>query len=98
MKVLGRNPARTQSRSNISNNPDRRQNMKYQLKDFNRNIPDEDLLADLMVVAERLCQTSISSREYNDSGAKYTSGTIAARFGSWNNGKYSTKDTYAETV
>lgn len=59
--------------------------MKYQLKEFNRNIPDEDLLADLKAVADRLHKTSISSREYNDSSSKYTSGTIAARFGSWNN-------------
>ena len=59
--------------------------MKYQLKDFNRNIPDEDLLADLKTIADKLGKNSISSREYNDSGAKYTSGTIAARFGSWNN-------------
>ncbi len=59
--------------------------MKYQLKDFNRNIPDEDLLADLKAVAGRLCKKSISSREYNDANSKYTSGTIAARFGSWNN-------------
>mgnify|MGYP001380134702 CR=1 FL=1 len=59
--------------------------MKYQLKDFNRNVPEGDLLADLKAVAGRLSKTSISSREYNDSDSKYTSGTIAARFGSWNN-------------
>ncbi len=59
--------------------------MKFQLKEFNRNVSDEDLLADLRAVAERLGKSSISSREYNDNGAKYTSGTIGVRFGSWNN-------------
>ena len=59
--------------------------MKYQLKDFNRNIPDQDLLSDMNNVANGLGKKSISSREYNDGNAKYTSGTIAVRFGSWNN-------------
>ena len=36
-------------------------------------------------VANGLGKKSISSREYNDGDAKYTSGTIASRFGSWNN-------------
>lgn len=58
--------------------------MKYQLKDFHRNIPDSDLLDDLRAVAEKLGTKKLSSREYNDNGAKYTAGTIAARFGSWN--------------
>lgn len=59
--------------------------MKHQLKDFNRNIPDEDLLSDMNNVANGLGKKSISSREYNDGNVKYTSGTIASRFGSWNN-------------
>jgi len=59
--------------------------MTYQLKDFNRNIPDDELLEDLKRVAIKLGINSISTREYNDSGGKYTAGTIGARFGSWNN-------------
>ena len=59
--------------------------MKYQLKDFNRNIPDNELLEDLKRVAIKLGSDSISSREYNENGGKYNSGTVAARFGSWNN-------------
>ncbi len=58
--------------------------MKYRLKDFHRNISDSDLLGDLKTVAEKLGTNKLSSREYNDNGGKYTSGTIAARFGSWN--------------
>jgi HNH endonuclease len=59
--------------------------MKYQLKDFNRNIPDTDLLDDLKRVAEILGLSKISSRQYDANGGKYTSGTIGVRFGSWNN-------------
>ncbi len=58
--------------------------MKYQLKDFNRNVPNEDLLYDLKAVAERLGLDKISSRQYDNSGGKYTSGTIGVRFGGWN--------------
>ena len=58
--------------------------MKYQLKDFNRNIPDSDFLDDLKKVAEKLETNKLSSRDYNDNGGKYSAGTIAARFGSWN--------------
>lgn len=58
--------------------------MKYQLKDFNRNIHDDELLADLKKVAEKLGVTKLSSRDYDSNGGKYTSGTIGVRFGSWN--------------
>lgn len=59
--------------------------MKYQLKLFNRNVPDEELLEDLRRVAVALERNKISSREYNDNGGQYTAGTIGVRFGSWNN-------------
>ena len=58
--------------------------MKYQLKQFNRNILDDELIDDLKRVAEKLGLNKISSRQYNDNGAKYTAGTIATRFGTWN--------------
>jgi Homing endonuclease associated repeat/HNH endonuclease len=58
--------------------------MKFQLKGFHRNISDSDLLDDLKAVAEKLETNKLSSREYNDNGGKFTAGTIAARFGSWN--------------
>jgi len=58
--------------------------MKYQLKGFNRNITEEELLTDLKRVATELGTNALSSREYNDSGGKYNAGTIGARFGSWN--------------
>ena len=58
--------------------------MKYQLKDFNRNIPDSELLDDMKKVAEKLGLDTISSRQYDGNGGKYTAGTIGVRFGSWN--------------
>ena len=58
--------------------------MKYQLKQFNRNILDDELIDDLKRVAEKLGLSKISSRQYNNNGAKYTAGTIATRFGTWN--------------
>ncbi len=58
--------------------------MKYQLNDFNRNVPDQDLLDDLKAVATKLGVAKISSRQYDVNGGKYTSGTIGVRFGGWN--------------
>lgn len=58
--------------------------MKYQLKDFYRNIPDSELLNDLNKVADKLGLNKISYRQYDVNGGKYSAGTISARFGSWN--------------
>lgn len=68
----------------VSGNRDRQQNMKYKLKEFNRNIPDNELLEDVKRVAEKLGLNKISSRQYDSNGGKFTSGTIGVRFGSWN--------------
>jgi len=59
--------------------------MRYKLKPFNRNITDDELLDDLKRVAKEIGAASLSSREYNDNGGKFTAGTIGMRFGSWNN-------------
>jgi hypothetical protein len=59
--------------------------MKYQLKEFNRNIPDIELLEDLKKVAKNLGISKISSRQYDGNGGKYTADTLGVRFGSWNN-------------
>ena len=58
--------------------------MKFKLKEFNRNIPDSELLGDLKRVSEKLALDGISSRQYDENGGKYSSGTIAARLGGWN--------------
>lgn len=59
--------------------------MKYELKDFNRNIPDNELLEDIKLVASKFAKKSVSSREYNDAGGKFAANTIIERFGGWNN-------------
>jgi hypothetical protein len=59
--------------------------MKYQLKDFNRNVPDIELLDDIKFIATKIGVDKLSSRDYDTNGGKFTSGTIGVRFGSWNN-------------
>lgn len=44
--------------------------MKYKLKEFNRNIPDNELQEDLKRVAIKLGAKFLSSREYNDNGGE----------------------------
>ena len=56
--------------------------MKFQLKEFNRNIPDNDLLLDLDNVAKKLNKQKITEEEYKELGKFHTS-TIYRRFGSW---------------
>jgi len=59
--------------------------MKYQLKDFNRNVPDIELLDDMKLIAAKLGVDKLSSRDYDTNSGKFTAGTIGVRFGSWNN-------------
>ncbi|HWF14212.1 MAG TPA: HNH endonuclease [Candidatus Acidoferrales bacterium] len=56
--------------------------MIYELEPFHRDIPDEDLLADLRRVAKDLGKNRVTYREYNERG-RFTAGTLAERFGSW---------------
>jgi 5-methylcytosine-specific restriction endonuclease McrA len=60
--------------------------MKFELKPFNRNVPDEELLADLKRMAKILNKDSFSTREYDKHGGKFRSNTISIRFKGWNNG------------
>ncbi len=46
-------------------------------------VPSEDLLADLKRVASELGRGTLAYRDYNSRGT-YSSGTIEARFGGWN--------------
>jgi 5-methylcytosine-specific restriction endonuclease McrA len=55
--------------------------MEFKLESFHRNVPDDDLIADLQRVAEG---EGISSREYDKKG-KFTPSIFMNRFGSWNN-------------
>ena len=56
----------------------------FELEDFHRNVPDDELIADLVRASQRLGKNKITFREYSTSG-KYHSSTIALRFGTWLN-------------
>jgi len=58
--------------------------MKFELDDYNRNIPDNLLIEDLALVAKKLDKASVTHEEYNLNG-KYSSTTYLRRFGSWFN-------------
>ena len=59
--------------------------MQFKLEDFHRNIPNEELLADLRRTDEvlRSQNRTLSFRTYREVG-RYSAGTFADRFGSWN--------------
>lgn len=61
--------------------------MKFELNSFHRGISDKELIDDLKRVHGILLEQeeSLSSRKYNEFG-KFSSATIAARFGTWNKG------------
>jgi len=61
--------------------------MKFELDRFNRDVPDEELLLDLVTAASKLKEQgrTLTYRSYKAFG-KYSAGTIAVRFGSWNDG------------
>jgi hypothetical protein len=60
--------------------------MKFDLKQFNRNVPDEELLADLVLAHAKLTSQGkdLTFRTYGSVG-RYGAGTINTRFGTWNN-------------
>ncbi len=56
--------------------------MKFELKPYNRNTSNEDLLSDLKKVVSELKLDSLSIEEYSKNG-KYHPSTLQRRFGSW---------------
>jgi 5-methylcytosine-specific restriction endonuclease McrA len=60
--------------------------MKFELKPFNRNVPDKDLLADLVLAHSKLSSEgkSLTYHNYRAVG-KYGPSTINDRFRTWNN-------------
>src|SRR5687767_6694198 len=49
-----------------------------------RKIPEEDFLADIRSVAQRLSLATITMRQYSaKNGAKYNAATVGRRFGGW---------------
>jgi len=61
--------------------------MRFELDAFNRNVPDEELLQDLVAVGAKLNSQGkkLTFRSYGTLG-KYAASTIGVRFGSWNDG------------
>jgi hypothetical protein len=56
--------------------------MRFDLQPFNRNVPDDELLADLKRAFSAVGKP-LTFRAYRDAG-QYHPSTIIARFGSWN--------------
>ena len=59
--------------------------MEYILKEYHRNVSDEELLEDIKYVAGLLEKRSITVKEYMSSGGQYHFSTFQRRFGSWIN-------------
>lgn len=57
--------------------------MEFKLNDYHRNITDEELLKDILQVANSLGKTTISQTEYVKNGGKYSPSAIRKRFKSW---------------
>lgn len=57
--------------------------MEFKLNEYHRNVPDRELIEDLMRVADIHQKSSITQQEYLQYG-KFASRTIVMRFGSWN--------------
>lgn len=58
--------------------------MKFTLKPDNRNSSDQDLLNDLVGVAQKLNKEYLTREEYDEHG-RYSEGTLRKRFGGWLN-------------
>jgi hypothetical protein len=56
--------------------------MKFELEEFHRNTPEEELLADIKRVAKKIKKDSVTMDEYKDHG-KYAVSTLTRRLGSW---------------
>lgn len=56
--------------------------MKFELESHHRNIPDEELIEDLVRVAQELNQNKVTIDQYNERG-KFHNTTFNRRFGSW---------------
>ena len=56
--------------------------MSFELNDFHRNVPEEELLSDLRRVAYEAGDQRVTFRRYNEQG-KYSGDTIIRRFAGW---------------
>ncbi len=56
--------------------------MKFELEPHHRNVPDEELITDVKLVASALGKPTVTIDEYNEHG-QFHSTTCTRRFGSW---------------
>lgn len=56
--------------------------MKFKLDPYHRDVPDDDLIRDLIRVSRLLHKDRVTIAEYNENG-KYHNTTLTRRFGSW---------------
>ena len=56
--------------------------MRYELEVHHRNVPNDELTAELRRVAEMLDRSSVTIDQFNEHG-KFHSSTLSRRFGSW---------------
>lgn len=56
--------------------------MKFELKLYNRNIPDKTMISDVKRVASELNKDSVTIDEYNERGSFHAT-TLTRRFGNW---------------
>jgi hypothetical protein len=56
--------------------------MKFKLKQYNRNTPDDDLINDLIGVSKKIGRSTVTIAEYEEHGSYHPS-TLKRRFGSW---------------
>ena len=59
--------------------------MEFRLNEYHRNIPNNDLLEDILRVANELGKDTITTNDYKTNGGKYGPNTIQRRFGGWLN-------------
>lgn len=57
--------------------------MEFVLNEYHRNITDEEMLADIVRVANELGRDTLTGEEYRKNGGKYHWSTITRRFGGW---------------
>lgn len=56
--------------------------MKFELTEYNRNVPEGDLIADVLEVAKNLGKNKVTREDYDKYG-KYSTSTLQRRFKSW---------------
>lgn len=58
--------------------------MDFKLNDYHRDISDEELLADVKRISQKLSKNTLTQKEYKAAGGKYGTNTFQRHFGSWN--------------